>query len=260
MGLPILVIGYSGSGKSTSMRNFDADELALVNVNGKPLPFRTKFSSVLNSDDYARIKDFIRSCGKKAVAVDDCQYLMVNEFMHRAKEKGYDKFNDIGKNMWELIRFVEELPNDVIVYFLGHIDTDDNGREKFKTIGKLLDEKVNIEGMFTTVLKTVASNGKYMFSTQTSGADTVKSPMGLFEAQYIDNDLKAVDGALRIYYHLAPEHTCTDCGKPIMPASGRTAQQIVDGSIKAFGRKLCINCVLAETKKRKEAAANTNAS
>lgn len=114
--------------------------------------------------------------------------------------------------------------------------------------------------MFTTVLKTVASNGKYMFSTQTSGADTVKSPMGLFEAQYIDNDLKAVDGALRIYYHLAPEHTCTDCGKPIMPASGRTAQQIVDGSIKAFGRKLCINCVLAETKKRKEAAANTNAS
>lgn len=256
MGLPILVIGYSGSGKSTSMRNFDAEELALVNVNGKPLPFRTKFSSALNSDDYSRIKDFIRTCGKKSVAVDDCQYLMINEFMRRNKEKGYDKFNDIGKNMWELIRFVEELPNDVIVYFLGHIDTDDSGREKFKTIGKLLDEKVNIEGMFTTVLKTVASNGKYMFSTQTNGADPVKSPMDLFESQYIDNDLKTVDGALRIYYHLAPEHTCADCGKVIMPASGRTAQQIVDGSVKTFGRKLCMNCVKSEMAKRKEAAAS----
>lgn len=258
MGLPILIIGYSGSGKSTSMRSFGAEELALVNVNGKPLPFRTKFSSVLNSDDYTRIKDFIKACEKKSVAVDDCQYLMVNEFMRRAKEKGYDKFNDIGKNMWELIRFVEELPNDVIVYFLGHIDTDDNGREKFKTIGKLLDEKVNIEGMFTTVLKTVASNGKYVFSTQTNGTDTVKSPMGLFETQYIDNDLKTVDDALRIYYQLTPEHTCTDCGKPIMPSSGRTAQQIVDGSIKVFGRKLCMNCVKSEMVKRKEA--NVNAS
>ena len=256
MGLPVLIIGYSGSGKSASMRNFGADEPALVNVNGKPLPFRTRFSSVLNSDDYTRIKDFIKACAKKSVIIDDCQYLMVNEFMRRSKEKGYDKFNDIGNHMWDLIRFVEELPNDVIVYFLGHIDTDDNGREKFKTVGRLLDEKVNIEGMFTTVLKTVASNGKYMFATQTSGTDTVKSPMGLFETQYIDNDLKAVDSSIRIYYGLKPEHTCSDCGKPIMPAAGRTAEQLVEGSLKFYGRKLCLNCSTAENKKRKEAAAN----
>ena len=260
MGLPILIIGYSGSGKSTSMRNFGADELALVNVNGKPLPFRTRFASVLNSDEYTRIKDFIKSCKKNIIVIDDCQYLMVNEFMRRAKEKGYDKFSDIGKALWELIRFIEELPNDVIVYFLGHIDTDDNGREKFKTIGKLLDEKVNIEGMFTTVLKTVASNGKYMFATQTNGSDTVKSPMGLFDTQYIDNDLKMVDGALRVYYGLTPEHTCSDCGKPIMPAAGKTVQQIVEGSIKNYGRKLCMSCIKSEIKKQKEAMANADAS
>lgn len=258
MGLPILIIGYSGSGKSTSMRNFAADELALVNVNGKPLPFRTKFTSVLNSDNYDKIKGFIKSCGKKSIVIDDCQYLMVNEFMRRAKEKGYDKFNDIGKALWELIRFVGELPNDVIVYFLGHIDIDDNGREKFKTVGKLLDEKVNIEGMFTTVLKTVASDGKYVFSTQTTGTDTVKSPMGLFSSQYIDNDLKMVDDALRMYYDFKPSHICADCGQIIMPAVERTSEQIAEGSLKVYGRKLCMKCVAAEMKKRKEAAENAS--
>lgn len=97
MGLPILVLGYSGSGKSASLRNFKANELALVNVNGKSLPFRTKFTSSINSDNYIDIEDFIKKQKCKSIAVDDAQYLMANEYMRRAKETGFQKFTDIGK-------------------------------------------------------------------------------------------------------------------------------------------------------------------
>lgn len=128
MGLPILVLGYSGSGKSASLRNFKANELALVNVNGKSLPFRTKFTSSINSDNYIDIEDFIKKQKCKSIAVDDAQYLMANEYMRRAKETGFQKFTDIGKNFWELVKEVETLPNDTIVYFLSHIETDENGR------------------------------------------------------------------------------------------------------------------------------------
>ena len=256
MGLAILVLGFSGSGKSASMRNFDKDELALVNVNGKQLPFRTRFSSVLNSDSYPDIRNFIKEQTAKSIVIDDSQYLMTNEFMRRAKETGFQKFTDIGKNFWELVRTAEELPDDVIIYFLHHLEADENGRQKAKTIGKLLDDKITVEGMFTTVLKTVAADGKYLFATQTDGSDTCKSPMGLFPSMYIENDLKYVDEALRIYYGLKPEHTCNDCNGTIMPAHGRTAQQIAEGTLKNYGRKLCWGCMAKEINKRKEAKGN----
>lgn len=260
MGLPVLVLGYSGSGKSASLRNFKADELALVNVNGKPLPFRTQFENVINSDNYKDIVTFIRNQSVKSIVIDDTQYLMANEFMRRAKETGFQKFTDIGKNFWELVRFAEMLSDDVIVYFLNHIDTDENGRQKSKTIGKLLDEKITVEGMFTTVLKTVVNDGKYLFATQTDGSDTCKSPMGLFNTMYIENDLKTVDEALRVYYHLKSEQSCADCGCAILPAQGRTTEQIVEGTVKNYGRKLCWNCMIREINKRKEAETNgTNA-
>lgn len=257
MGLAILVLGFSGSGKSASLRNFKENELALVNVNGKPLPFRTQFESVLSSDNYADIKAFLKKQKVKSIAVDDTQYLMANEFMRRAKETGFQKFTDIGKNFWDLIKTVEELPNDVIVYFLNHLDTDDEGRQKAKTIGKLLDEKITVEGMFTTVLKTVVNDGKYLFATQTDGSDTCKSPIGLFDTRYIENDLKYVDEALRVYYHLTPEHTCAECGKTIMPDKKRTVEQIVEGSIKNFGQKLCMHCVAKRVKAAKANEAKT---
>lgn len=256
MGLPVLILGYSGSGKSASLRNFGADELALVNVNGKPLPFRTQFSSVLNSDNYKDITAFIKKQSTEVIVIDDTQYLMANEFMRRAKETGFQKFTDIGKNFWELVRLAEALPNNVIVYFLNHLETGDDGRQKSKTVGKLLDEKITVEGMFTTVLKTVVNDGKYLFATQTDGNDTCKSPMGLFDKMYIDNDLKAVDEALRVYYHLKPEHNCANCGKVILPASGRSCEQIVEGTLKNYGRKLCWSCMAKEINKRKEAQKN----
>lgn len=110
MGIPVLIMGFSGSGKSTSMRNFGKDELALVNVNSKPLPFRTHFTNTINCDNYSDISSFIRNQMVKSIVIDDAQYLMLNEFMRRSKENGYQKYTDIGKNFWELVRLVEKAP------------------------------------------------------------------------------------------------------------------------------------------------------
>lgn len=243
MGLAVLVLGFSGSGKSASLRNFGADELTLINVNGKPLPFRTRFTHTIRSDRYPEIMQCIRTAKTKSIAVDDTQYLMANEFMRRSKETGFQKFTDIAKNFWELVRAVEGLPDDVVVYFLSHIETGEDGRQKAKTIGKLLDEKITVEGMFTIVLKTVVADGKYLFATQTDGTDTCKTPIGLFDRQYIDNDLKIVDEAIRGYYGFMPSQHCDECGAEIMSDGKRTVQQIADGSLKVYGKKLCMECV-----------------
>ncbi|WP_270433502.1 AAA family ATPase [Anaerostipes hominis (ex Lee et al. 2021)] len=204
MGLPVLILGESGTGKSASMRNFKKGELALVNVAGKPLPFKGKFDSI-QSEDYREIKKFMQSTKAKTIVVDDAQYIMAFGYMRRIKENGWDKFNEIQSDFFNLIDLTKELPDDVLVYFLSHLETKDDGRQKIKTIGKMLDEKITVEGMFTTVLKTYVSDGKYFFTTQNSGMDTVKSPMGMFPASVIDNDLKYVDEKIRNYYEIG-EH------------------------------------------------------
>lgn len=206
MGLGILLIGESGTGKSTSIRNFKKEDVAIINVAAKPLPFRGSYETFI-SDNYREIKNFLRKTTKKSIVIDDAQYLMANEFMRRATEKGFDKFTEIAQNYWDLIQEIRRLPEDVIVYFLTHIERDANGNEKAKTIGKLLDEKITLEGMFTVVLKTNVKDGVYSFSTQNSGYDTVKSPMGLFDSTMIPNDLKLVDNAIRNYYEFTPVAT-----------------------------------------------------
>lgn len=208
MGLPVLILGESGTGKSASMRNFtEKDKVAIINVNGKPLPFRSKLAT-MKTDDYEEIKKTmlaVQDKGYKRIVIDDSQYLMANEFMRRAKERGYDKFTEIAQNFWDLINSANALDDDVIVYFLSHIERDANGNEKIKTIGKMLDEKITVEGMFTIVLKTQVQDGHYGFVTQNNGQDTVKSPIGLFDASVIDNDLKIVDTAIRNYYEMKGE-------------------------------------------------------
>lgn len=202
MGIPVLILGESGSGKSTSLRNFSPEEIGVINVSGKPLPFRTKINSI-NTDNYTVIEGALKKARIKSLVIDDCQYLMANEFMRSAKITGYQKFTDIALNFWTLIQvIIKELPADVIVYFLGHVERDANGNEKFKTIGKMLDEKITVEGLFTIVLKTLVQDGRYLFTTQTNGSDTVKSPMGMFNTPIIDNDLKMVDQTIRNYYGL----------------------------------------------------------
>lgn len=201
MAIPVLVLGESGTGKSASLRNFKESDVKVINVANKPLPFKNKLECVA-VDTYEKILKELKNTNKKAIVLDDAQYIMANEFMRRATERGYDKFTEIAFHMWDIVESVKDLPADTVVYFLSHIERDSEGNEKVKTIGKLLDEKITLEGMYTIVLKTNVSDGQYSFITQNSGKDTVKSPIGLFSSYAIDNDLKYVDEKIRNYYEL----------------------------------------------------------
>lgn len=210
MGIVAFILGRSGTGKSYSMRNFEPTELGVVNIQGKILPFRGSAKmDCINTDQSTEIMEAIRIHSKhyKSIVVDDFQYVMANEFMRRSSEKGYDKFTEIARHAWDIVNMVRELPADVIVYVMCHTDTDQDGTEKIKTIGKLLDEKICLEGMSTIVLKTNVSDGQYTFLTQNNGSDTVKSPAGMFSAYAIDNDLKYVDTKIRNYYGFAGAET-----------------------------------------------------
>jgi len=201
MAIPVLILGESGTGKSASLRNFKRGEIAVINVAGKPLPFRSDLG-MISTDQYPAIVRALKGMQTPSAAVDDAQYLLANAFMRRSGEMGYQKFTDIAKDYWSLIAETvsRDLPADRIVYFLSHLERDQNGFEKVKTIGKLLDEKITVEGLFTIVLKTHVEDGQYTFYTQNSGMDTVKSPIGMFAEMQIPNDLKAVDDAIREYY------------------------------------------------------------
>jgi hypothetical protein len=203
MAIPVLILGQSGTGKSYSMKNFKEDEICLISVQKSLLPFRKKFTETVVTDSYTKIIETIKGTDKKVIVIDDTQYLMCNEFMRRATEKGFDKFTEIAQNFWSLVvQEVNNLGDDVIVYLLCHTSTDENGVEKMKTIGKLVDEKITPEGLFTIVLKTAVSDGQYYFITQNNGKDTVKSPEEMFSTYAINNDLKYVDEKIRNYYEL----------------------------------------------------------
>lgn len=199
MAILVMIYGQSGTGKSTSLRNFEPDDVCIINVSGKPLPFRKKLPAN-NTDNYVRIVKQLPNIAQPSIVIDDATYLMVNEFMRNAKVSGYQKYTDMAYNFNYLVDVAAQLPDDKIVYFIGHADQADDGREHFKTIGKMLDNYVTLEGKFTIVLKTIVKDGEYLFSTQNNGQDTVKSPMGLFEQATIPNDLKAVDDTIRDYY------------------------------------------------------------
>lgn len=202
--VPILLIGKSGSGKSTSLRNFKKDEVAVINVLGKPLPFKTDIKAP-KIDDYKNILNQIQLTKKKVIVIDDANYLITNEFMENASIKGYDKYNEIANNYFELINGTKNIKGGKTVYLIMHEDTDDDGNIKPKTIGKLLDDKVNIQGMFTICIRSMYENGKYIFKLKTNGQDCVKTPFGMFETESMDNDLKAFDNVVREYYGLDKE-------------------------------------------------------
>ncbi len=199
MAILTMIYGQSGTGKSTSLRNFDPEKVAVINVSRKPLPFRTKLQTY-NTDDYSKIMGAMQKTERKSIVIDDATYLMVGEFMRNSKVTGYQKYTDMAYNFNALIESAAKLPDDRVVYFMGHSEQMDDGREHFKTIGKMLDNYVTVEGKFTIVLKTVVQDGKYMFGTHNNGQDTVKSPLGLFESDLIDNDLAEVDKAIREYW------------------------------------------------------------
>ena len=196
----VLVIGESGTGKSASMRNCTADRFSIVNVSKKPLPFKSDIR-MLNTDDYMKITAALKSVKTPSIVIDDSQYLMVNAFMRRSLEKGYDKYNEMANAHWRLIQTaLNDTPDGTIVYFMSHIERDQVGNEKAKTIGRMIDQYVTLEGLFTIVLKTHVKDGKYTFITHNSGFDTVKTPLGMFKDDEIDNDLLMVDDIIREYY------------------------------------------------------------
>ena len=199
MAILCMLYGQSGTGKSTSLRNFQKEDVSIINVSGKPMPFRRKLP-IVSTDDYKKIIGGLRTIKTPSIVIDDATYLMVNAFMRNAKVQGYQKYTDMAFDFNSLIEAALKLPDDKIVYFIGHSNQADDGREQFKTIGKMLDNYVTLEGKFTIVLKTVVKDGQYYFSTQNNGMDTVKSPMGMFEEAMIPNDLKAVDDVIREYY------------------------------------------------------------
>ncbi len=211
MALPVLVEGRSGSGKTFALKNFKPDELGVISVEKGRLPFRSELKVIripkwssgeqqnygqVNAAKYAWVENMIRKATVKSIAIDDSQYLLANELFDRAYEKGYDKYTQMAVNFRNLIHFVNDLDDDnKIVYFLHHSEADSDGREKVKTIGKMLDEKLTIEGCFDIVLYCQ----DHKFFTQGNGQSTAKSPEGMFDLE-IPNDLKAVDVAIREYY------------------------------------------------------------
>lgn len=210
MSIATLIIGESGSGKSTSMQHMSPTDTLLIQAIKKPLPFRSTAwktitreqpnGSVYVTDQVPNIVKAMQRTSKRIIVIDDWNLTMTNEFMRRSTESGFQKFSDIGRAAWDLMTAAASLPDDVRVYMLGHSESTDSGHTKAKTIGKMIDEKCPVESMFTIVLRATVINSVHVFHTQSSGQDTCKSPIGLFADQIIENDLAAVDAAICEYY------------------------------------------------------------
>ncbi|MBO5967309.1 MAG: AAA family ATPase [Clostridia bacterium] len=203
MGIPVLIEGETGSGKTYSLRNFKPEEIGIFSVEKGRLPFRGDFKVVKHAT-YKDIGKIFNEPKLKRYVIDDSQYLLVNELFDRAKEVGYQKYTDMALAFRNLVHAVNHnLPDDVIVYFLHHTETDPNtGKVKAKTVGKMIDQYLTLEGCFDIVLLTAVESGQYYFVTQSDGYSTAKSPAEMFSDIKIPNDLKAVDDAIRSYWNL----------------------------------------------------------
>lgn len=219
MAIPVLITGPSGSGKSTSMRTFAPEEVAIVNVESKPLPFKRTKDGILNTDDYKTVEAAIAKTEKKAIVIDDAGYLITNYFMRNHNSTGagnnvFQMYNQMADDFWGLIHYIKNrLDDDKIVYIMMHEDVDELNGVKPKTIGKLLDEKVCIEGMVTIVLRACVEDGEHKFRTHSkTNGDITKTPIDMFEQDEIPNDLKLVDTKIREFYELTPLSKATKKG------------------------------------------------
>jgi hypothetical protein len=217
MSIATLILGESGTGKSTALRNLNPDNTLLIQAVKKPLPFKSKnwlpatketpTGSVFVTDNSDKIIAAMQRTTKDVIVLDDFQYTMSNEFMRRVLDKetgnaAFAKYNEIARFAWDILNAASNLPDNKRVYILSHTQTDESGHTKIKTIGKLLDEKITIEGLVTIVMRTHRINGNYVFSTKNSGSDTVKTPLDMFQEDHIDNDLAAVDAVIVEYFNL----------------------------------------------------------
>lgn len=203
MGVSVLVLGASGSGKSTSLRNFEPGEVAVFDVAGKPLPFRKRLD-VAHRPSYGVIMKKLKENSRRAYVIDDANYLMAFQNFALASVKGYDKFTTMAVNFEQLLEASNATDEDTVTYYLMHPEYDADGRMKPKSIGKMLDSQLCIEGMFPIVLVAQRMEDGYRFVTQTDGNTPAKTPMGMFPDVIIDNDLKMVDSAIRDYWGMRP--------------------------------------------------------
>jgi len=210
MSIATMILGASGTGKTASLRTMDGADVFLIQAVAKPLPFKAQNWTPWVCDDSAKIVAAMSSpkMTKNIIVIDDFQYIMANEFMRRVLDKetgnaAFAKYNEIAHNVWSILNCAMTLGKDKRVYILSHTDTDEAGKTQIKTIGKLLNEKICLEGLITNVMRSHRINGSYVFSTQNSGNDTVKTAMGMFEDEHIPNDLNAVDTAICQYYDIA---------------------------------------------------------
>lgn len=215
MGIATVIMGNSGAGKSTSLRNLNPEDCLLIQTVAKPLPFpnakewkpfdkESKSGSVICTNKSKLICRYVRNIkaiNRKTIIIDDAQYVMAFQMMQRASEKSYDKFVEIGVSMFEILEAVVEAPEDVTVYILTHSDENEYGMNaKVKTVGKMLDKVICFEGLFSICLRAVRdSDGEYIFQTQSVDNSTAKSPMGLFK-ETEPNDLAQLDKQIRLYF------------------------------------------------------------
>lgn len=201
----VFILGKSGAGKTFSLRNLDPERTLLVNVTGKRMPFMAPFKYVLRTKSIDVIKDQLKKMPStiKTVVLDDFGYTMTDMFMrgHTSGDQ-FKLYNTIADSVYGLINFIrDELPGDVIVYMIMHEEQTDTGDIKPRTIGKLLDQKVCIEGEVTICLRAMTTkDGRHFFRTQSDGCDVTKSPEGMFEDVEIPNDLALVDKRIREFW------------------------------------------------------------
>ena len=203
MSMMVMVLGQSGSGKSTSLRNFEPNEVGIFNVASKPLPFRKKLP-LANGAGYPEIESSLRANKLHAYVIDDSTYLLQFENFAKAKVKGYDKFTDMAVQFEHLLVTAQATDQNTIVYFLHHPQDDETGRERPKTIGKMLDNQLCVEGLFPIVIDCEVRDGQHVFVTANDGQNLAKAPMEMFDKPVIDNDLKLVDSTIRDYYQMQP--------------------------------------------------------
>lgn len=201
MAIGVLVLGESGTGKTYSIKNFKPEEVKICSVVKPILPFRGKYDIVKTPTAKDVIRE-LKNTKKKNIVIDDFQYILGLPMMHRIGEKGWEKFNEIEQGYSDVLEALNDLPDDTIVYLNSHIETDDYGKRKIKTVGKALDKYITVEGLFMVVLGTEVIDDKYYFVTQNSGNDTLKTPEGMFPSKFIPNDLKYVEDKIRNYYFM----------------------------------------------------------
>lgn len=212
----VIVVGKSGRGKTTALKNMNPAELFLINVKSKRLPFLNarefyKTKNIEVSDDASYIIRLMRDISAKRpeiknIVIDDGQYIMASEFVRKATERGYDKFSIMARNMWNILTLANQLRGDLKVFFLCH--EEDTGTErKMKTIGRMLDEKLTPEGLCSIVLYAdIIEEGnkkKYVFTTQSDGITNAKSPYEMFP-DIIPNDLDIVSKRIDEFYQGIP--------------------------------------------------------